>query len=236
MTQLTFLPVICDRTKAPPSSTDADCIAIDDSTAKRYLCKSGRDNLLLPATEWICAALARAVCIPIADSAVIQVKGDTELMYGSLWEGGEQKDSLAALPKVTNFEIFSDALAFDFSVHNVDRHISNYLYLELAGDIVAKIIDASKAFIYHSMPPPPLPLDPDCPTILSKAHWNKFHPYTKTRAVGVTQKILALPTDWMRQTLSGIPDEWLTITEAEELDRWWRDERLDRMNSVVNEL
>lgn len=234
--QTSFLPIICDRTKPPPETADAACIAIEDATAKRYLCKSGKFNALIPATEWICAALARSIKIPVADSVVVKIQDDDELMFGSIWEGGSQKDVLAALPKVSNKGIFSETLAFDLTVHNEDRHIHNYLYLDLAGDIVAKLIDASKAFIYHSIPIPPLPFDPQCPTIISKAHWTRHHSFQKQLAVSTARRVLSLPAEWMERVLDGMPPEWIHPVEITELDRWWRDDRAARIDQVIQEL
>jgi hypothetical protein len=234
--QSSFLNVVCNRTKPPPATADATCIAIDDNTGKRYLCKSGDEHPMIPPSEWICAALARSIHIPVADSAVIQAPGYSGPLFGSIWEGGGQKDSLEAIPKVSNTEIFSDAFAFDLAVHNVDRHPCNFLYLELAGDIVAKLIDASKAFIYHSIPLPLLPLDPDCATIANLKYYRRHHPYQKKRAVLMANRVLNLSDEWMSYTLQGMPQEWLYGPEIAELDRWWRNDRARRIASVIQEL
>jgi hypothetical protein len=236
MSQTSFLTVVCDRTKPPPQTADADCIAIESSTEKRYLCKSVKRHPMLPATEWICASLARAVGIPVADWVVVEVQGHTERMFGSVWEGGGQKDVFAALPQVTNGGIFSDTFAFDLTVHNVDRHLANYLYLDLAGDIVAKLIDASRAFIYHSIPIPLLPMEPDSKTMICKPYWEQFHPYQKPRGLAIAQSIRMLPQDWMKETCASMPTEWLAAPDLDVLDTWWRTERSNRMTAVEQEL
>lgn len=233
--QASFLPIVCDRDKPPPSSADADCIAIQNSTERRFLCKSARKHSLLPATEWICASLARALEIPVADWAVVQMRGQPELMFGSVWEGGGQPWS-AALPLVSNGGIFSEAFAFDLCVHNVDRHLNNYLYLELAGDIVAKLIDASRAFIYHGIPIPGLPMLSSENTMRARPIWHGFHPYDKGRAMSVGNRVLGLPDDWMADTLEGMPVDWMGDTTRQELDNWWRSDRSIRIAEMGKQL
>ncbi|WP_147384068.1 HipA domain-containing protein [Noviherbaspirillum sedimenti] len=235
MTQTSLLPIICDRNKPPPQTADADCIAIQSSTERRFLCKSTRRHRNLPATEWICASLARAVDIPVADWAVVQMEGESELMFGSIWEGGGQ-DWVAALPEVSNKNIFSDAFALDLTVHNVDRNLGNYLYISLAGDIVAKLIDASRAFIYHGLPIPPLPMDDESQTMCARPCWEMYHPYDKARALEVAKKIKYLPLDWMTTTLDGMPSEWMDEGTREALDLWWLAERAERIEAVEHEL
>lgn len=235
MTQTSFLPIVCDRAKAPPQTADADCIAIQSSTERRFLCKSSRKHAGLPATEWICSSLARAVEIPVADWAVVQIAGQTELMFGSIWEGGG-KDWSVALPQVSNSGIFSDAFALDLSIHNVDRHLNNYLYVDLAGDMVAKLIDASRAFIYHGFPIPNLPMDKATKTMLCRPHWERHHPFDKGRALAIAGRIRNLPIHWMSNVLNGMPAAWLDQPARYALDDWWQRERPVRITAVEHEL
>lgn len=235
MNQTSFLPIICDRAKPPPQTADADCIAIQSSTERRFLCKSSRTHAGLPATEWICASLARAVEIPVADWVVVQMTGQSELMFGSIWEGGG-KDWSIALPQVSNSGIFSDAFALDLSIHNVDRHLNNYLYLDLAGDLVAKLIDSSRAFIYHGFPIPSLPMDKATKTMVCRPHWERHHPFDKARALSIAQKIKNLPAGWMSDVLNGMPAAWMPEAEQDALDLWWRLDRAVRIAAVEHEL
>jgi hypothetical protein len=235
MTQSSLFPIVCDRNKPPPATADADCIAINSGTQKRYLCKSTRCHTLLPAIEWICASLARSCEIAVPDWEIVQLKGSDEKMFGSVWEGGSQ-DWTTALSFVTNPELFSDAYALDMTTHNEDRHINNYLYMELAGDIVVKVIDASRAFVYHGWPLPALPLKPNSNTITNRRLWERFHPHQPVRAHNITLKIAGLPPDWMATTLAKMPAEWMGSALQSALSDWWVGSRNERLIEVQHQL
>ena len=234
MGQSSFLPVLCDRWKGPPNgAVDADCIAIQSSTQKRFLCKSSKRAPNLPATEWICASLARAIGIPVADWVVVQLCGRDDLLFGSVWEGGAV-DALTSLKEVSNPEIFSDTFAYDLSIHNVDRKLGNFLFLNAADDIVVKIIDASRAFIHHGLPLPPVPFSMWDNTMSSRKVIEECHPFDRARAHAILGHISQLPDDWMEFILNGMPQQWLQDIEADRLCKWWENERSERLLSVRN--
>lgn len=147
MRQHDWLPVICDRIKPPPATAAADFIAVDEATTHRWLCKGQSKHPHLPATEWICSRLAQACGLPVPVFGVVELRADPGVKYfGSQWQGGGH-EFLSAHGRVSNGDVFAQTHAVDLFVHNTDRHRHNYLYIELAGDIVARVIDFSHSLL-----------------------------------------------------------------------------------------
>lgn len=218
MNQASFFPIQCNRTKPKPTSADADFIAICDATTERYLCKGQSNFSHLPATEWICSTLARDVGLPVPPFAVVEMITSPGIyLFGSLWQGGGV-DFTIALQRVSNPELFSSIFGIDWFSHNDDRHLGNYLYLDIAGDIVLRPIDFSRAWKHHGWPLPNLPLN-TCNTLSFKPHWEALHGYTKPDAI--LDKIGGLPSDWMEQAIDAMPPAWVTAAERTDLIDWW---------------
>lgn len=218
MNQISFLPVRCNRTIAKPSGVDADFIAVSDETVERYLCKGQSKYPYLPSTEWICSSLARDVGLPVPPFAVIELITNPGIyLFGSQWLGGNV-DFAVGLPKVSNPGLFSSVFGMDWFSHNDDRHLGNYLYLEIAGEIVLRPMDFSRAWAYHGWPLPTLPLN-SCNTMKSKSTWQNLYGYL--RPVSIIEKIEALPENWMEKTLDQIPPAWLDTANRSLLVAWW---------------
>lgn len=233
--QTSFLSIVCNRTKPKPSSADADFIAICDASTERYLCKGQSNFPHLPATEWICSSLARDCGLPVPDFAVIELQSNPdEYLFGSRWLGGGV-DWTEGLHRVSNPKIFSDTVGFDFFSHNDDRHLGNFLYLDIAGDIVLRPMDFSRAWLHHGWPLPPLPLPITCNTIMWMPEWRGRHAYI---APFITlDNIAALPLDWMENTIYAMPQVWLTETQKTDLISWWQTiERQVRVNMAKSHL
>lgn len=237
MTQQDWIPVVCNRTKPPPATAAADFIGIDDATTHRWLCKGiGANNFAhVPASEWICSSISQACGLPVPPFAVITLASDPSKKYfGSQWQGGAL-DYLKAIGKVSNSGVFEQTHAVDLFVNNTDRHCGNYLYLDIAGDIVAKVIDFSHALIVEGWPLPQLPLDVGCHTSTQFHHlqacYNPSHTYSQP--LDILQKLRLLPDDWMEDLIHEMPTEWLDNQLKDELCNWWKSPlRSDRIQST----
>jgi hypothetical protein len=220
--QTSFLPVtpvLCNRTKPPPSCADADFIAVCDASTERYLCKSQAKQLRLPATEWVCSSLARDCGLPVPPFTVVEMSSNRGVfLFGSQWLGGAM-DMLAGLGEVSNPHVFSQIFGLDQFAHNEDRHLNNYLFLSIAGDTVVRPIDFSRAFIHWGLPLPALPMAANCNTLSKAVQWRSVHGYTKPSPL--LDSIAALPNDWMANTLSMMPAQWLAPNEQAVLIQWW---------------
>ncbi len=235
MSQSSFLPIQCNRSKPKPTGADADFIAICDATTERYLCKGQSNNPHLPSTEWICSSLARDVGLPVPPFSVIEMTTDPGVyLFGSQWIAGGI-DFTIALSKVSNPNSFSEIFGVDWFVHNDDRHLGNYLYIEIQGDIILRPMDFSRSWKYHGWPMPALPLNPLCNTMQHMPRWSAQFGYIKP--FDILDRISALPADWMDKTLSSLPQAWISNAERTALIRWWgSSDRLMRINEAKSTL
>ena len=232
-TQADFFSVVCNRTKPPPATVDADFIGIDDASTERYLCKGQRRQPHLPASEWICSHLARACGLPVPPFAAIELANDPGVYYfGSQWQGGSI-DPAVAFPLVSNPDIFARTHAADLFLHNLDRHLGNWLYLDLDGDVVARVIDFSQAWLINGWPLPDLPLPAASKTMVCLPVWMGQHRANYVRPEAILDKVASLPVTWMLETLAGMPDAWLDAAERLKLRHWWISEaRTTRVESA----
>lgn len=218
MSQASFFPIQCNRTKPKPTGADADFIAICDATTERYLCKGQSKYSYLPSTEWICSSLARDVGLPVPDFSVIEMITDPGVyLFGSQWIAGGL-DFTVALSRVSNPDLFSQIFGVDWFVHNDDRHLGNYLYIEILGDVILRPMDFSRSWGYHGWPLPNLPMN-QCNTLQQKPKWEAEFTYVKPDTV--LDKIDLLPSEWMERTLDALPPAWVTPAERADLIQWW---------------
>jgi hypothetical protein len=237
MTQLSCLPtVVCQRIKPPPATAAADFIGIDDATTHRWLCKGQGRHAMLPATEWICSRLASACGLPVPPIAVVELQAMPGVsFFGSQWQGGAL-EFLQVMGRITNPQVFERTHAVDLFVNNTDRHRGNYLYLELAGDIVARVIDFSHALMVMGWPLPALPM-PACHTTNELPALLAENPNAYQRPIDILEHIATLSADWMAHTIDDMPDTWLTPTHKAALVQWWQsDARQHRLNAAKSAL
>lgn len=218
--QSSLLPVVCNRTKPAPRTAAADFIAVDDTTTHRWLCKGQSKHPMVPAAEWVCSHLARACGLPVPPFAVVELQAQPGVPYfGSQWQGGA-RTFVEAMGRISNPQVFARTHAADLVVHNTDRHRDNYLYLDLAGEIVARVIDFSHAWLVAGWPLPALPMAPcnttaELPMLLAQDP----APYVPPQAM--LDKLGALPATWMQDTLQPMPAPWLAPGQRAMLQTWW---------------
>ncbi|WP_081067621.1 HipA family kinase [Burkholderia stagnalis] len=217
------LPIVkCDRTKAKPPSADAACIGIDTANATYYLCKDQTTTPWLPLSEWVTQQLARRCGIPVPSCAIVEVPTHPgQLLFGSVWEGGALDFSQINLPDVSNPGIFSAALTFDLLVHNDDRHLNNYLYLKLAGDLVCKIMDHSRCWWHSGWPLPPPPPGVTSNTMRAAAHWNAIINWDLTAKQNVLAAWRTITKNDVDAMIDSAPPAWINPTERKDFVDWW---------------
>jgi hypothetical protein len=227
----TSFPVLCNRTIQAPLSADADFVAICESSTDRYLCKGQSRFPYLPATEWICSTLARDCGLPVPAFSVVELATRPgTYFFGSRWLGGAI-DFTAGLSRVSNPSVFSETFGIDWFSHNDDRHLGNFLYLELAGEVVARPMDFSRAWMYHGWPLPPLPLPNTCNTMTQRLFWAAAHGYV--RPMSIIDRVNEQAHDWMQKTIDEMPQAWVTQPERDALIAWWKSSsRQSRVNNA----
>ena len=144
-------------------TADAGCVCrcVDGCD---YVIKDGAKNALIPHSEWFCSSLAEAVGLACPSFKIIK-QLDNSLVFGSRWEGGilEEWWKKALNGDISLYEyrpILSRIFAFDHFVHNVDRHLKNYLFREQREGWAVLALDYSRAWLCHGFPLPELPFEP----------------------------------------------------------------------------
>jgi hypothetical protein len=220
--QAALFPVICTRIKPPPTTAAADFIGVDESTTHRWLCKGQSRHTDVPATEWICSHLAQACGLPVPPFAVVERFDQPGVPYfGSQWQGGSIP-FVEAMNRISNGGVFARTHAADLVVHNTDRHRDNFLYLELAGDVVARVIDFSHALLVAGWPLPPLPMAAHSNTMLHLPLLLAQNRAPYSKPLEVLEVLAGLPDEWLRDTvLATMPAAWLTRERQVQLRQWW---------------
>jgi hypothetical protein len=220
--QMSFVPVHCTETLPPPEyAADSECKAVCDNTGQMYLCKKNTGHPYLAASEWICSHLARSCGLPMRNFAIVQIEGKKGYFFGSEWVDGALGYA-TALPSVKNREVFSQALAFDYGAHNPDRHLENYLYFDKSGDVLAELIDFSRAFLVSGWPLPDLPMDEMAATVEAIKEWRVYHPFDTEQANAIIGRWVNLPNDHLQPILASMAPGWLDAKMEEQLIEWWK--------------
>lgn len=227
--------IVCKRSKPPPSTADAACIAIDEGTQRRFLCKDQAKHHWLPLAEWLSQKLARRSGILVPDCHIVELEAKPgEYLFGSEWEGGAEDYSPGIVSKVTNPDEFSRIYAFDMLVHNVDRHMNNYLYLQLAGDTVVKAMDHSRTWWYSGWPLPAPPPSNLTATMANFAHWSAQIPWSSTVASEVVAAWKSIDRSEVIEMIDTAPQDWIDPQERARFVSWWgRTEWLDRADQIL---
>ncbi len=230
--------VLCKRSKPPPSTADACCIAIEESTQHRYLCKDQSKVNWLPLIEWIAQKLARKCDLLVPDCFAVELQANPGVfMFGSKWEGGAEAYYSGVISAVTNPVEFSSIYAFDLLIHNVDRHLNNYLYLQLAGDTVVKAMDHSRCLWNSGWPLPPPPPDPTSKTVRCQPVWASEAGWNKPSAMSVVDKWKQITREAVEEIIDSAPSAWVEPQRRQELVDWWgTQDWIDRADLVAGAL
>ena len=226
--------VLCKRTKPAPRTADAACIAINETTQDRFLCKDQLKEDWLPMVEWLAQDLARRCGLLIPDCYVVELEAAPgHYLFGSKWEGGAEQFELGIVGKVTNPTQFSAIHAFDLLIHNVDRHLNNYLYLQLAGDTVVKAVDHSRCLWFEGWPMPAPPPAPHSKTMLARSHWEPIATWCHEAAAAVVQSWRQITRNEVEEVLDSMPIAWVRANRRAELLAWWGSPEWDARTTQV---
>lgn len=231
------MKVICKRSKAPPLTADAACIAIDDISQDRFLCKDNLKVAWLPLAEWVAQKLARKCGVLVPDCFIVELESNPGVeMFGSRWEGGAEAYSHGIIGKVTNPEQFSFIYVFDLLIHNLDRHLNNYLYLQLAGDTVVKAMDHSQCFWQSGWPIPAPPVPPFSNTVRAKVTWSRQVMWDTPGAASVIDNWKKISQLEIEEIVNSAPAAWVTAQMRQDIVGWWGTANWATRTNLVSKL
>ncbi len=204
-----------------------------------YAIKDGVKDAAMPHSEWFCTKLSEAVGVAAPPCKIVDVQGNN--CFGSRWETGHNPKDwwLRAIAKQIDFALLaptiSRILAIDLFVHNVDRHLTNYIVRDMHFGIAMLSFDFSRAWLCNGFPLPSLPMDSSCTTIQGlRFLLQEFGDFIILEECNTILDNLAnLPVQTILQIISEHPVEWLTNGASDDIINWWQTQhRLDRISSI----
>jgi hypothetical protein len=205
-----------------------------------YVLKDGSAHATTPHDEWLCTQLATRVGIACPPCALIR-DGAGGHYFGSRIEGGLMKDpwweSIARGDMDLDIvaPVLTRILAFDFFVHNDDRHLLNYVARDTDSGWGLHAVDFSRAWTFHGFPPPALPFRPQANTVF--AHRELKQIIGDFVDVGVAadllDKLAATPASVLERIINDHPPEWLSPQMRDTILGWWDSaEKAKRIESI----
>lgn len=225
----------------PANLGSADCHWVGEGDdGIDYVLKRVGDGKRIPASEWICSSLAEACGIAVPPFEVAELP-DNEKVFASRWEDGAIPQEQTRWILLGNASVkdlgkrLSAIYAFDLFVHNVDRHFKNYMFRHQRGpDSPLAILapDYSRAFVYHSCPPPPLPLRDDSNTLIHYKIWTRNYGFSSEDASSVLNKLDKISNEIFARIIDQLPPEWLSKEERTQLITWWENSSAKRIQEI----
>ncbi|MEG3147729.1 HipA family kinase [Sphingomonas sp. RT2P30] len=218
----------------------ADCALIcrcEDGSD--YAIKDSVKNAAMPHSEWLCTRLSEAAGIASPTCKIVSVEGDR--WFGSRWETGHNPKDwwLRAISGDIDFALLAPTIsrifAFDLFVHNVDRHLNNYIVREQHFGISILSFDFSRAWLCNGDELPPLPMSPSENTIgamrFLRQQFGEF--IIKDEVDAVLDNLSLIALEQISGFINESPNEWLTLDQKSWIDNWWvSGARLDRIEGI----
>jgi hypothetical protein len=227
----------------PSSGVTADSwgmVEADDGAL--YHVKGDANGVPTRASEWLASHIAEAVGIQTPMVAPIEMS-DGSTTFGSRRISGTADDTATAAylltPSQANFQapvrglgpLLSAIYAFDMFIHNVDRHLGNYLSVEEHGVRRLFAFDFSRA-LFCNWPWqgfPPL----GCHTRTLGAMLRQLHGFDLAVATSTLDRLGDVAPAFVEEFLRRMPADWLPPAMGSQFMRWWagsgRSDRLDEL-------
>lgn len=235
MSQLSLLPV--KVTAVVPSSqvgldgADLKWVARGDD-GHDYAMKTIEDSETLPLSEWVCYALWAECGLPVPDCAALAQQGKAPAFGSRIELRSSQlpKGNAAHYTVVQYFGAHRADVAklypADAFLPNVDRHGRNVLFRQQLTGTVMVCIDFSRAWLQTGKP------FGDMTNLAgsnTQAWWQFFRDQMSVAPDHSSlDKILALPDEWMLETIGRAPPEWSSSVNLTAVDDFWRQSRQAR--------
>lgn len=225
--------------RCDPLGVSADCKQVCTAAdGSDYAIKEMAVIESMPHNEWLCGLLAERVGIATPTGKVVLVKGVK--CFGSRWLAGEEADwwNSVQAGKIAFTDLaasLSRILAFDLFVHNGDRHLKNYFVVEQKLGHAVLAHDFGRAWLYHGVPLPALPMAPGSNTIRGhrtiRALFGDFVVIPEVEEV--CEKLKDVSSSEIKQIIDRHPKEWLKPDSEKAMVTWWDDPaRTQRIESI----
>ena len=242
MRQLNAFPIrLMSVDPANLGTADAACFGTGDNGVD-YCIKTVEKTPRVPAAELICYSLADLCGLSVPQYDVVEFP-EGALGFGSVWDASaadQQSSNSVLLGQSKGKEIarnLSRIYAFDLFVHNVDRHLNNYLCVRgRVPGYTVKAFDFSRAFSAHGWPLPPLPMIESEATVRTFRYLKTLHQFSFSDASDLLNKIKALPASRFRSVLDSLPPKWADAKLKKRMVKWWAEECGGRIDMIAGGL
>ncbi|MEY8768990.1 hypothetical protein AB6T85_00855 [Erwinia sp. ACCC 02193] len=204
----------------------------------------------VPAAEWFCTKLAELCGIATPVCKVLKCISDGEYVFGSRIEFSAWKSGLNEAQWLNILFNASDSLkkqmwaiyAFDQFVHNIDRHLNNYLYMENSrGQVIVKTFDFSlSSFVIGWPRSTAITLPTDSSTCINWSVAKQFigdAPELRVVAINILDKIERIDVRTISDILAAMPEQWMPPMHREYLLKWWDSrDRILRLEAIKAEI
>lgn len=209
-----------------------------------------QNPLQVPAAEWFCTNLAELCGIATPVCKILKCISDGEYVFGSRIEHAAWKSGLNSAQWFQLLASSNDSLkkqlwaiyAFDQFVHNIDRHLNNYLYMLNTRDhVIVKTFDFSlSSFVIGWPRTTSETLPTDSTTVVNFNIAKQLigdTPELRQVALNVLDRIERIGVDTISDILSKMPAEWLPPHHKEYFQNWWSSEdRKLRLEAIRTEI
>ena len=239
MRQLNAFPIHLVQVDPANLGTADAAFFAQGANGLEYCVKSVAKTPSAPAAELVCNSLAGLCGLATAQFDIVELPDGT-LAFGSVWEGSALKQQQAIqvlMGKKVGHQVgpnLSRIYAFDLFVHNVDRHLGNYLCVagRTPGHSV-KVYDFSRAFSANGWPLPNLPMPPSANTVRAFRQLRRFHAFDLTGVQEFLVKVDAIPFSAFKSIIDDIPPNWMSAELQKKVVKWWADEHSDRITKIL---
>jgi hypothetical protein len=114
-------------------------------------------------------------------------------------------------------------MRFDLFVHNVDRHLRNFLVIKEGNGHSVFSMDYSRSWLHNGFPLPSMPMAADSRTVAVQ-RWlrQQFSGYFD---IGAANRILSdidsVSSESIQRIIAQQPKYWLTEAQADAIVQWW---------------
>lgn len=191
--------------------------------------------------EFFCYRLGHIVGIASPNHHIVEINTG-QLVFGSRFESGLQDkwwDDVihGKIPQNEIMPTLARIYAFDLFVHNVDRHANNLIVRKQHFGYSAIAFDYSRAWSFHGIPPPPLPMSPSENTIVLQRQLSRhISNYVDAASTSeVLENLEAIDGTVIKKILDQQPDSWLTKVESQAIIDWWVSPRKNERISAIRD-
>lgn len=176
-----------------------------------YALKTLAEGPLLPATEWVCYCMCRAVGIPTPDFLAVE-RLDGSVAFGSRLETVEQLKSQSPTEIVKLFSKSiveqSQIYGFDAFLGNQDRHLGNFLFRPRQSGFLPLAFDFDQAWINLQQPFGAIPWPVNSRSKMSLNYLKSLGYFDDPAAVQVGRALVDLPDNAMSLALGQCHGSW----------------------------